>query len=233
MAYETIHWDGGTVLFTTNDSGEVDDIKFGARAPLSIAGNITIANGTATVVYAQRDYSGSADTSIGTPPNPSRALCENAANAPIFTTGPDGITEGVNVFQGVRSYDPALGSWNSPDAYQGQVGDPMSQKSYMWDGNNSFAYSDPSGYFQFGGYWTSDQEQQFENAAAAADQQVIAAMKDYKKGSKEYKALAALHHDLQRGTAGWATARRNLSRDDLRVSWRALALCTATYRILT
>ena len=39
-----------------------------------------------------------------------------------------------------------LGNWTAPDAYAGNVGDPMSQKAYMWDGNNSFLYEDPSGY---------------------------------------------------------------------------------------
>ena len=36
--------------------------------------------------------------------------------------------------------------WTTPDAYAGDVHDPMSQKPYMWNGNNPVQYSDPSGY---------------------------------------------------------------------------------------
>ncbi|MGB8834286.1 MAG: HNH endonuclease signature motif containing protein, partial [Candidatus Sulfotelmatobacter sp.] len=36
--------------------------------------------------------------------------------------------------------------WTTPDAYKGDVHDPMSQRSYMWNNNNPVAYSDPSGY---------------------------------------------------------------------------------------
>ena len=141
---ETIHWDGDHVLFTTNTSGAVDDIKFGSRGPLGIAGNLTFSGSTAVVNWGLRDFSGSP---IGAePPSSSRQLCSQTTGMPIFYPGPDGISDGVNVFQGVRSYDPVIGAWNSPDAYQGDVGDPMSQKAYMWDGNNSFIYSDPSGY---------------------------------------------------------------------------------------
>ena len=58
----------------------------------------------------------------------------------------DGYGDGVNVFQGVRAYDPQMNQWTTPDAYAGDVSDPMSQHPYMWNGNNPLAYSDPSGY---------------------------------------------------------------------------------------
>jgi hypothetical protein len=65
---------------------------------------------------------------------------------PIQEPGLDGIYDGVTVIQGVRSMDSTSGQWTTPDAYQGAVDDPMSQKSYMWNRNNSFSYMDPSGY---------------------------------------------------------------------------------------
>jgi hypothetical protein len=43
-------------------------------------------------------------------------------------------------------HDAASGQWLTPDAYAGDVRDPMSQKPFMWNGNNSLLYSDPSGY---------------------------------------------------------------------------------------
>jgi hypothetical protein len=46
----------------------------------------------------------------------------------------------------VRSYDSNTEQWTTPDAYKGDVHDPMSQRSYMWNDNNPVAYSDPSGY---------------------------------------------------------------------------------------
>ena len=58
----------------------------------------------------------------------------------------DGYSDGINTFQGVRAYDPNMNQWTTPDAYAGDVHDPMSQKPYMWNANNPVQYSDPSGY---------------------------------------------------------------------------------------
>ena len=58
----------------------------------------------------------------------------------------DGWTMDYETWQGVRTYDPAVGQWNTPDAYAGEVHDPMSQKPFMWNRNNFYDYSDPSGY---------------------------------------------------------------------------------------
>ena len=58
----------------------------------------------------------------------------------------DGYFDGLNSFQGVRAYDPNMNQWTTPDAYAGNVTDPMSQKPYMWNGNNPVSFSDPSGY---------------------------------------------------------------------------------------
>jgi RHS repeat-associated protein len=72
---------------------------------------------------------------------------------PTYPTGPfftmdraDGYGMGALTVQGVRAYDPGAAQWSTPDAYQGEVHDPMSQRIYMWNGNNPVAYSDPSGY---------------------------------------------------------------------------------------
>jgi hypothetical protein len=39
-----------------------------------------------------------------------------------------------------------LHGWTTPDAYSGDISDPMSRKSYMWNRNNPVSYADPSGY---------------------------------------------------------------------------------------
>ncbi len=58
----------------------------------------------------------------------------------------DGYAVRGLMIQGVRSYDSNTEQWTTPDAYKGDVHDPMSQRSYMWNNNNPIAYSDPSGY---------------------------------------------------------------------------------------
>jgi YD repeat-containing protein len=58
----------------------------------------------------------------------------------------DGWTLDNNTWQGVRTYDASIGQWNTPDAYAGDVDDPMSQQPFMWNRNNPYEYSDPSGF---------------------------------------------------------------------------------------
>ncbi|MEO7201919.1 MAG: hypothetical protein ABIZ82_04920, partial [Candidatus Tumulicola sp.] len=53
----------------------------------------------------------------------------------------DGVT-----IQGVRAYDPTGSQWSSPDVSAGNVGDPVSQKPFIWNGNDSLSYEDPTGY---------------------------------------------------------------------------------------
>ncbi len=70
---------------------------------------------------------------------------------PIFTQYDgkltvDGWTLDNNTWQGVRTFDASIGQWNTPDAYAGDVHDPMSQQPYMWNRNNPYTYSDPSGF---------------------------------------------------------------------------------------
>jgi RHS repeat-associated protein len=49
--------------------------------------------------------------------------------------------------QGVRAYDPTSAQWTTPDAYSGDVHDPMSQKPFMYNGNNPIKFQDTTGYF--------------------------------------------------------------------------------------
>ncbi|MHB8591616.1 MAG: hypothetical protein ACYDBO_06455, partial [Vulcanimicrobiaceae bacterium] len=52
MAYETVHWDGDTLLFTTNNAGALDDIKTGGLA------NFVVSSGTVKVAFTDRHFSG-------------------------------------------------------------------------------------------------------------------------------------------------------------------------------
>ncbi|MDB5071097.1 MAG: repeat-associated core domain protein, partial [Candidatus Eremiobacteraeota bacterium] len=58
----------------------------------------------------------------------------------------DGWSLDYETWQGVRTSDLTIGQWNTPDAYAGEVHDPMSQKPFMWNRNNPYVFSDPSGY---------------------------------------------------------------------------------------
>jgi hypothetical protein len=58
----------------------------------------------------------------------------------------DGWTLDYETWQGVRTSDLSVGQWNTPDAYAGDVHDPATQKPFMWNHNNAYAYVDPSGY---------------------------------------------------------------------------------------
>jgi len=58
----------------------------------------------------------------------------------------EGLELGQISVQGVRTMDVSTTQWTTPDAYAGDVHDPMSQRPFMWNGNNPYSYSDPSGY---------------------------------------------------------------------------------------
>ena len=67
-------------------------------------------------------------------------------NLVLAPTREDGYAVRGLTIQGVRSYDSNTEQWTTPDAYKGDVDDPASQRSYMWNNNNPVAYQDPSGY---------------------------------------------------------------------------------------
>jgi YD repeat-containing protein len=75
----------------------------------------------------------------------------------------DGWTLDYETWQGVRSSDLAIGQWNTPDVYTGEVHDPMSQKPFMWNRNNPYQYADPTGYDP--GYDPTDYKTGFNGAS--------------------------------------------------------------------
>jgi YD repeat-containing protein len=161
--YDSLFWDDDSLLFTVNSAGAVDDIKIddfadyvpGASTPLTIWDRS--ADG---VVHGCHNSSGAWTASAGSFEQSSLG-CSGFAG-PTYGYGPlratighgavltmpksDGLSDGYNTIQGVRVFDTQAGVWNTPDAYRGDVHDPMSQKPYMWNRNNPYAYSDASGY---------------------------------------------------------------------------------------
>lgn len=49
----------------------------------------------------------------------------------LWLTAPrlDGWADGPNIFQGVRTFDPTMAQWTTPDAYAGDVHDPVSPEA--------------------------------------------------------------------------------------------------------
>jgi len=73
------------------------------------------------------------------------AIARMATSESIATAGEAGYVIWGMIFQGPRVYDPSVEQWLQPDSYPGTLGDPMSQRAYMWNRNNPVAYGDPSG----------------------------------------------------------------------------------------
>ena len=168
--YDTLGWDDDTVLFTVNPAGQIDDVKIGDFAdyvPSAPSSSLTVWDREiGGQVRGCHNGGGVASASSGAFQTPTLGCGWNEFN-PVSFVAPtssvttnhaighggmllipkdDGFSDGQNTFQGVRTYDPQAGVWTTPDAFRGDVHDPMTQKPYMWNGNNPFAYSDPSGY---------------------------------------------------------------------------------------
>jgi len=62
----------------------------------------------------------------------------------ILYQHPDGFESPFGTVQGTRVSDSD--GWTTPDAYAGNIHDPMSQKPYMWNRNNPYTYNDPTGF---------------------------------------------------------------------------------------
>jgi YD repeat-containing protein len=156
MGNMTAHWDGDMILFVTDSSGNVIDFKAGldgditprdvAFTGLSVydrdaAGVIVeTSNATGTTGFSPIDPSTVAGAGAGGTANYRGAVVQ------LQYVRSDGfLAAGVEI-NGVRAYDPNLGVWTTPDAYEGEVHDPASQQRYMWNHGNAYDYRDPSGY---------------------------------------------------------------------------------------
>lgn len=159
----TLHWDGDLLLYVTNSSGnlinaKVDntaDITYGSLNYNGLTVHSRDYSGVAAVSYNQNGFS---DWSAGTTVYNTKGyeVTSGDWSATSNWTDPNPIistprTDGYAVardlrIQGTRLYSPTMQQWTTPDAYAGEVHDPMSQKPYMWNRDNPVAYEDPSGY---------------------------------------------------------------------------------------
>ncbi|MBV8367669.1 MAG: RHS repeat protein [Candidatus Eremiobacteraeota bacterium] len=163
--YDALYWDDDTLLFTVNPSGAIDDIKIGdladyvpgASNPLTVwdrthddevigCHNATGSAAALTNTFNRVILDCRLATKSFTSPHYASPVATVGRGALLTIAKGDGIGDGYNTVQGVRTFDPQAGVWNTPDAYHGDVHDPMTQKPYMWNRNNPYVYSDPSGY---------------------------------------------------------------------------------------
>jgi hypothetical protein len=163
----TIHYDtDGSILFTTDAAGALFDIKVEALANVYGNGHMLVFDRD----YASQRITEHDNVAYGAVGFGSTIYRNNNASTTfpaVFpgSTNGDACATGVCprvgnlqynraegfdylgvTFQGVRAVDNASGQWTTPDVYAGDVHDPMSQKPFMWDRNNPYEYSDPSGY---------------------------------------------------------------------------------------
>jgi YD repeat-containing protein len=206
VQYDTLHWDGDQLVFQTNPSGHVDDIKIGTsgditpldpsftgltfwdRGPANPTTGVTMylchnINGTSVVGTATNTGCGGSwlqsNGNTYKMAGPTSFLFTSAEfggykSVPKYQIGigqgallglarDDGMTDGLNTLQGVRNVDVNAGTWTTPDAYPGNVDDPVSQKSYLLDNGNPISNRDPSGYMCANcyshdplGFWNAD-----------------------------------------------------------------------------
>ncbi len=172
----TWHWDGSDLLFTSQHYVPTTgpDSRSGTVFAGKDAAYSTWSTTSATVISVyDRDWTGTVVSSHGLNGDGSysygawqgqgpaaKVTCKNGHIAnlyPVSSTGDGSIGDGlmprsdgyvadVITLQGVRSYDPNAGQWTTPDAYAGDVHDPMSQKLFMWNRNNPFEYEDFDGF---------------------------------------------------------------------------------------
>ena len=153
----TLHWDGDALLFVTDANGSVIDFKVGTDAETSPS------NSHGMTVYDRDTADSLLMTSNSTGHSGITPLDPNDVNGPSLSASSGYLDDGVGVgifdtkrgdgygigslrINGVRAFSTGLGSWTTPDAYEGEVHDPASQQRYMWNRGNAYDYSDPSGY---------------------------------------------------------------------------------------
>ncbi|MDP9024115.1 MAG: hypothetical protein M3N13_01905 [Candidatus Eremiobacteraeota bacterium] len=149
--YMTLHWDGDTILFVTDDFGNVIDFKAGIdgdvtpRDPVFAGLTVYDRDAAGVIVQASNPQRNSGFTPLD--PSPATGNYFGGATVQAQYVRSDGfmIANGIQI-NGVRAFDANVAAWTTPDAYEGNAHDPASQQKYMWNRGNAVDYRDPSGF---------------------------------------------------------------------------------------
>jgi YD repeat-containing protein len=162
----TYHYDGDLVLFVSDAQGRLvylncELLGFASwsyppngppsgSSALSVMdrdySNVAVATHSASGYTSWKVSAGAHYYSILKPFDYDPIIVGNGdGTVPGMYIRPDGFESPLGTIQGAR-ISSDLGQWTTPDAYAGDVHDPMSQKPYMLNRNNPFEYADPTGY---------------------------------------------------------------------------------------
>ena len=155
-----VHYDGNVPLFFTDTSGALTQIKLESVADINGGGLVSVwdrdmsgllkaghNNGYyGTIDLGETMYRGA---SLLQPLQVAFLGSANSTNLPwlFLYKHLDGFDYSGLTFQGSRAQENFTWQWTTPDAYAGDVHDPVSQKAFMWNRNNPYSYSDPTGYY--------------------------------------------------------------------------------------
>jgi hypothetical protein len=174
---DSLHYDGGALLFVTDAQGLLSSIKLGALADIGPTGQTTVwdrdtSNMRTTghnntlyygVAFGIRQFgpfrggegpgsAGGLSPIIfnGSTTAPACSLQSCSIDGRYSYSRTEGFDWGSLTIQGARVVDNTTGQWTTPDSLGGDVNDPTSQKPYMWNRNNPYMYADPSGLYPCG-----------------------------------------------------------------------------------
>jgi len=200
----TLHWDGDNILYTTtNPGGAADDIRVETLAEIAPGdpgySDLDVWdrdwNGQLVGCWQQHNSTTTPPTGPCVPPDSTFGFKPDSSQIGGSGTGgsiptihfmyrrTDGFADNLNVIQGTRTYSAGLQAWTTPDAYQGDVHDPMSQKPYMWNRNNPTGYQDPTGFIVA---FTNDYIRRLVNAMEKASSTFAARMDTLMKDKNTY-----------------------------------------------
>jgi YD repeat-containing protein len=144
----------GTILFTEGDG--IDDVK------LASLGDVTTANPSGSdytgLTVHDRDFAGAEvawHNSSGHSPWSLGAISPYGYDSysnqtstgitPIENGTTSSFSDGAQIFQGARVFDPNQNAWTVPDPNAGEAANPMSLLPYTYEDNDSENDTDPSG----------------------------------------------------------------------------------------
>lgn len=154
ISYDTLHWDGDQLLFTTNAQGQVDDIKIdnlGDITPLDSGySGLTFWDRVLGSLSFCHNASGAAGGDSTSNASPCPVKSGQTMQAPVTLiysaegqiaggvgqgkilgmTASGALADGVNAILGAHAYDGMQSSWTTPDSSGGNLLQPATMRAY-------------------------------------------------------------------------------------------------------